>query len=57
MLGHVPAAWLGVGVVFIPKPGKSEYTSSKDFRPINLTSFLLKTSERLVERYVRDVQL
>ena len=55
MLGHVPAAWQGAR--FIPKPGKSGYTSATDFRPISLTSFLLKTSERLVDRYVRDVTL
>ena len=57
MLEHVSAAWQGARVVFLPKPGKSGYTSSKDFRPISLTSFLFKTSERLVERYVRDVTL
>ena len=57
MLGHVLAAWQGARVVFIPKPGKSGYTSSKDFRHISSTSFLLKTSERLVDRYVRDITL
>ena len=29
-------------------------TSPKDFRPISLTSFVLKTVERLVDRYIRD---
>ena len=28
--------------------------SPKDLRPISLTSFVLKTVERLVERYIRD---
>ena len=49
MLGYVPAAWQGARVVFIPKPGKCGYTSLKDCRPISLTSFLLKTSERLID--------
>lgn len=51
MLGHVPAAWQGTRVVFIPKTGRSGYTSHKDFRPISLTSFMLKTAERIVDRY------
>jgi hypothetical protein len=40
--------------VFIPKPGRNSYTGPTDFRPISLTSFLLKTMERLVGRYLRD---
>jgi hypothetical protein len=39
--------------VFIPKPGRNSHCGPKDFRPISLTSFLLKT-ERLVDRYLRD---
>ena len=53
-VGHVPEAWRGTRVVFIPKAGKNGYTSPKDFRPISLTSFLLKTVERLVDKYIRD---
>jgi hypothetical protein len=53
-LGYVPAIWRQVKVVFIPKPGKNSYTGPRDFRPISLTSFLLKTLERLVDRYIRD---
>jgi hypothetical protein len=52
--GFVPTAWRQVKVVFIPKPGRSSYCEPKDFRPISLTSFLLKTLERLVDRYLRD---
>ncbi|CAG9829773.1 unnamed protein product [Diabrotica balteata] len=32
---------------------KDDYTLPKAFRPISLTSFLLKTMERLCERYIR----
>ena len=53
-LGYVPKAWRGTRVIFIPKAGKNEWTSPKNFRPISLTSFVLKTVERLVDRYIRD---
>jgi hypothetical protein len=52
--GYVPAVWHQVKVVFIPKPGRSSYCGPRDFRPISLTSFLLKTMDRLVDRYLRD---
>jgi hypothetical protein len=53
-MGYVPAIWRQVKVVFICKPGKNSYTGPRDLRPISLTSFLLKTLERLVDRYIRD---
>lgn len=56
-LGHVPSAWSCSRVVFIPKPGKARYTDPKSFRPISLSSFLLKTLEKLVLRYVWDGNL
>jgi hypothetical protein len=40
--------------VFIPKPGRNSYSEPRDYRPISLTLFLLKTMERLVDRYLRD---
>jgi len=43
--------------VFIPKPGRDSYGRPKDFRPISLTSFLIKTMERLVGRFLRDAIL
>jgi hypothetical protein len=48
--GHMAAGC----VVFIPKPSKGTYSGPRDYRPISLTSFLLKTMERLVDRYLRD---
>ena len=44
--GYVPAIWRQVKVVFIPKPGKDSYSGPRDYRPISLTSFLLKTTEK-----------
>ena len=52
--GYVPAMWHQVKVVFIHKPGRSSYCGPTDFRPISLTSFLLKTMDRLVDRFLRD---
>jgi len=44
-LGYIPIAWRIARVAFIPKPGKIDYTTAKSFRPISLTSFLLKGLE------------
>jgi len=38
----------------MPKPGKMDYTIAKSYRPISLTSFLLKGLEKLVDRYLRS---
>ena len=57
LTAYVPAIWRQVKVVFIPKPGRNCYSGPKDYRPISLTSCLLKTLERLVDRYLRDVAL
>jgi hypothetical protein len=52
--GYVPAVWRQVKVAFIPKPGRNSYCGPKDFRPIRLTPFLLKTMGRVVDRFLRD---
>ncbi|CAH1974332.1 unnamed protein product [Acanthoscelides obtectus] len=52
--GFTPRSWRQAKVVFIPKPGRDRYTGPKDFRPITLSSFVLKTLERIVDRYLRD---
>ena len=49
--------WRQVKVVFIPNPGRNSYCGPTDFRPTSLTSFLLKTLEILVERFLRDETL
>ena len=51
---YIPERWREVEVLFIPKPGKNDYTNPKSFRPISLTSFLLKTLERMCDREIRD---
>jgi hypothetical protein len=44
-------------MMFIPKPGKLDYTEAKAYRPISLSSFLLKIMEKLVERHIRNDSL
>ena len=56
-LGYVPIGWRMARVAFLPKPGKAQHTVPKDFRPINLTSFLLKTMERLIDRFIKESSL
>lgn len=53
-LGHIPSSWKSSRVIFIPKPGKANYLEAKAFRPISLTSFLLKILEKLVDRHIRE---
>ena len=53
-LGHIPKRWRDVNVVFIPKAGKINLDKAKDFRPISLSSFFLKTAERLVDLEIRS---
>ena len=40
-------------VIFIPKPSRDYYDLAKSFRPISLTSFLLKTMERIIDQHIR----
>lgn len=49
-LSYIPEAWRSV---FISKPGKENYDRAKSFRPISLSSFLLKTLEKLIDSHIR----
>lgn len=50
--GYIPSNWSKVKVIYIPKAGRVE-PHPKSFRPISLTSFLLKTLEKAVEAHLR----
>lgn len=54
-LGHVPKAWASAKVVFIPKPGRPDYGQAKAYRPICLTSFILKAMEKILDKYIRRI--
>lgn len=51
---YIPCSWRKVKVIFIPKIGRSGHDSTKDFRPISLSSFILKTLERILDEYIRS---
>jgi len=55
--GYIPKSWQAVRVAFIPKPGKDNYSTSKAYRPISLSSFLLKALEKLVDRRLKEAYL
>ena len=46
--GYTPSGWQEASVIFIPKPGKDDYSLPSSFRPISLMSFVFKGMERLV---------
>lgn len=52
--GHIPRGWLTARVVYIRKVGVVDNALPKSFRPISLTSFVLKTLERILDQHIRD---
>lgn len=54
VLGYVPSAWRKVRVVFIPKANKKDKTSPKSFRPISLSSIILKIMEKLIDHFIKS---
>jgi hypothetical protein len=57
MYGYVPQKWREMKIVFIPKPEKDSYQRVSSWRPISLTSFLLKLLEWLVDWHLRTPEL
>jgi hypothetical protein len=55
--GYVPAIWRQVKVAFILTHNRNSCSRPRDFRTISLSWFLLKTTERLLDRYLRDEAL
>lgn len=56
-LGYHPRVFKGAEVVMIPKPGKTNYTSYRSYRPIALISCLSKGLERLVAKRMSETAL
>ena len=52
--GYIPEIWRKATVVYLPKMGSNTDRTPKSYRPISLPSFLLKTLEKMVDRYIRD---
>jgi hypothetical protein len=55
--GYIPKEWRVSKAIFLPKPCKNNYDDAKAFRPISLTSFMLKTMEKILDRELRDTTL
>ena len=55
--GYIPEPWRRAKVVFIPKAGKRDTSAPKSYRPISLTSFMLKAMEKTVDNYIRCIVL
>ena len=49
---YIPEGWRKVNVVFLPKPGKTG-DNAKSYRPISLSSFILKTMEKMLDLHIR----
>lgn len=47
-LGCFPTIWKIASVVVLRKPGKSDYTNAKSYRPIGLLSIMGKTLEKML---------
>jgi hypothetical protein len=56
-LGYLTKTWRGVKVVYIPKAGTKDPEQPKSYRPISLTSFLLKIMEKLIDLHIRSKYL
>jgi hypothetical protein len=53
-LKYTPKLWRSSDVIFLPKPGKEDYTECRAFRPISLMPFLFKTLDRLVKWHMEQ---
>ena len=56
-LEYVPVSLRQSNVIFIPKPGKDDYTQPKSYRPITLSSVILKTLERVILNHLENTYL
>ena len=55
--GDIYRVWGQVKMMFIPVPGKVNYTQAKAHCPINLVSFMQKTMQKLVTRNIKEETL
>ena len=56
-LHFTPTIWKDANVIFIPKPGKTDYNTPKSFRPISLSNYLLKVLEKLLSWHSDEMLL
>lgn len=51
---YISKLWREVNVAFIPKGGGRSSAHPKSYRPISLSSFVLKGMEKAIDQYLRD---
>jgi len=51
---YTPKRWREMETIFIPKPGKDKYDIPGSFRPITLSSFMLKCLEKIIKNNWRE---
>ena len=56
-LHFTPTLWKDARVIFIPKPGKGDYSTPKSFRPISLSNYLLKVLKELLTWHTDEMLL
>ena len=53
-LGYFPSSWKMARVQILPKPNKSDYSITKSYRPIALTTHLSKVFEKLIRNHLQE---
>ena len=56
-MGFLPTAWLAIETIFIEKVGKPDKESPKTYRPIGLSSSILKLCEKLINWRIKTTVL
>lgn len=57
ILEYIPSTWRQVRVMFIPKAGRREKSLPKAYRPISLTSVMLKIMEKIFDLHIKSKHL
>ena len=56
-MAHIPACWLNINAIYIKKGGNRSNDNPKSYRPIGLSSAILKLSERLINWWLKNTVL
>lgn len=52
--GYMSEIWKKTRISFKPNPRENDYSMVKSFKPISLTSFMLKTMQSLMDLFIRQ---
>ena len=52
LMGHHPKTWKTATIAVVPKPGRSDYSLPKNYRPVALLECLSKLLEKVVARRI-----